>query len=130
MTTKRIGSSDIAAIAGLNKYKTPLECWAEWTGRVERDGENDAMIMGKMAEPALAELYKRKTGKQIELQAIKFPSPVFDGFVSVPDAFRFTPENKIDGIVELKTASFRGLSAWENDELPDPYALQVHWQMG
>lgn len=131
MEIKRIGSSDIAAICGLNRYKTPLECWAEWTGRIERPTETtDAMLMGKLAEPALAQLYTRKTKKFLELQSIKFPFPNSDSFVSVPDGFRFASNETIDGIVELKTASFRGLEAWENGELPDHYALQVHWQMG
>lgn len=130
MTTRRIGSSDIAAIAGLNKFKTPLECWAEFTGRTERATQNQAMMMGKMAEPILAELYREKSGKQIELQAIKFPFPDNDAFVSVPDGFKFNSDNKIDGLVELKTVNFRGLYDWENGDLPTHYALQVHWQMG
>jgi putative phage-type endonuclease len=131
MTAKRrIGSSDIAAIAGLNKFKTPLEVWAEFTGRIERPAQNQAMMMGKMAEPILAELYKEKSGKEIVLQSVKYPFPEHDGFVAVPDGLRFNAENKIDGLVELKTVNFRGLGDWEDGNAPDHYALQVHWQMG
>lgn len=127
---RRIGSSDIAAIAGLNKFKTPLECWAEFTGRIERQPQNQAMLMGKMAEPILCELYRAKSDRQIELQSVKYPFVHNDAFVAVPDAFRYNADNKIDGLVELKTVNFRGLYDWENGDLPDHYALQVHWQMG
>lgn len=33
---KGIGGSDVAAIAGLNKYKSPVGVWLEKTGRSQR----------------------------------------------------------------------------------------------
>lgn len=57
-----IGGSDIAAIMGLNPYKTPYQLWLERTGRVERPVINEAMRHGIENEESARRNYCSKTG--------------------------------------------------------------------
>ena len=43
--TKYLGGSDIGAILGLSKYRTPVDVWLEKTGRVK----NKVVILPTMA---------------------------------------------------------------------------------
>ena len=46
---KHITGTDVAAILGLSRFKTPLRVWLEKKGEIEPD-ENEAMRWGKRLE--------------------------------------------------------------------------------
>ncbi len=52
-----LGGSDIGAILGMSKYRTPVDVWAEKTGRAAPAESNLAMRFGTYAEQFVAEEY-------------------------------------------------------------------------
>lgn len=52
-----LGASDVAAIFGVSRWSTAWDVWAEKTGRVQPEPENDAMRRGRILEDGIAELW-------------------------------------------------------------------------
>ncbi|WP_291163394.1 YqaJ viral recombinase family protein [Gemmatimonas sp. UBA7669] len=61
-----LGASEVAAVLGLDRYKSPLDVWAEKTGRVvpESSGDSGPALMGQLLEPIVATLAQREYQKQ------------------------------------------------------------------
>lgn len=114
-----IGGSDIAAIAGLSKWSTPLKVYLEKIGELDFPEENKFMRWGKKMEPLLIEEYTEKTGKKVESHPIKYDS-------SYPFLFAHIDGLIEDGgILECKTASFsKEWGAEGSDDIPKAYLLQ------
>lgn len=129
----KIGSSDIAAICGLNPWCTPLQVFLEMTGKVAPVEENEAMWLGKKLEPVVAEMF----GKRHPNFILEEPRQMWvNGWAcATPD--RLVAEAQEDGtrpinfdrILECKTSSFRMAQIWSAG-LPDSVACQVQWQLG
>ena len=60
--TKYIGGSDIGAILGLSKFKTPLEVWMEKTGKESKRLDSLPLRFGSFAEEFVAQEYARSSG--------------------------------------------------------------------
>jgi len=58
-----LGSSDAAAIIGMNPYRTALDVFDDKTGRAFPEIENAAMTAGKEAEPVIRSAWELFTGK-------------------------------------------------------------------
>jgi putative phage-type endonuclease len=123
-----IGSSRIAAIAGLSRFETPLAVWCKMTGKVPADEENEYMWLGSKMEPVVGEMFARKTGKVVlpAVQIVQHDS--IDWAIASPDFFVTEGESKI-GILETKTSTINNLHAWE-DRIPDLAHCQLQWQLG
>jgi len=125
-----IGSSDAAALVGLDPWKSPLDVWLDKTGQAENVA-NIPMRMGNALEPLVAELYSEKfSGIELSLSDTCFHSDS-DWMLATPD--RLVLENGTPvKIVECKTAAGWRLDGWGDegtDEIPDAYLCQVQWQM-
>lgn len=125
-----IGGSDIAAICGLNPWTSPLEIWLKKTGQTvpPRIDEvlSEAAENGHDLEPFVASRFTKKTGLPI------FENPGTLRMPSIPWALvnldRYTEENGLAGVVELKTRSSYALQDWL-DEPPTDVQVQVQWQL-
>ena len=62
---KSIGGSDAAAIIRLNPYATPYMVWADKTGRLPEQEDNEAMRQGRDLEDYVASRWMEKTGKKV-----------------------------------------------------------------
>ena len=62
-----IGGSDAGIIAGLAKWKTPVQLWQEKTGRVEPPNldDNELIEFGNEFESVIGRVWSRRTGKKI-----------------------------------------------------------------
>lgn len=134
----RIGGSDIAAIAGLNKFRTPLQVWLEKTGREKPVAENDYMWLGKRLEPIVAELFCRKTNKVLKPIGQVWGHPVHDFAIATPDyqLCEYMPQSdppyvqtETAPLVEIKTSSWRAKEFWGEDKAPDYAVIQLQWQL-
>jgi len=63
--TKYIGGSDIGAILGLSKFRTPLEVWMEKTGKEVRQIDSLPLRFGSFAEEFVASEYASATGFEL-----------------------------------------------------------------
>lgn len=60
-----IGGSDVAAIAGLSKYKSPVDVYLEKLGEAPPQEQSEAAYFGNILEPIVAEEYVRRTGRKV-----------------------------------------------------------------
>jgi putative phage-type endonuclease len=61
-----IGGSDLAAILGLSKWRSPYQVWLEKTGRHRSDESTLPMRWGTYAEEFVAREYAERTGRGVQ----------------------------------------------------------------
>ena len=120
-----IGGSDVAAILGLSKWRTPLSVYLEKRGESAPQDDNESMLWGRVLEPVIRQQYADRTGR-----AVRVPSEL------IRSAARPWMIANLDGmtdcgrVVEIKTA--RTSMGWGDpgtDEIPNDYLLQVQHYM-
>jgi putative phage-type endonuclease len=131
--TKYIGGSDIGAILGLSRFRSPLEVWMEKTGKEIRKLDSLPLRFGSFAEEFVASEYARATGfRLIHDESIHihpehaFMSAHMDRFVLEGSASSPTR------ILECKTANPFSAGDWGeigSDEVPMSYLCQCIWYM-
>jgi putative phage-type endonuclease len=131
--SKYIGGSDIGAILGLSRFKTPLEVWMEKTGKETKKLDSLPLRFGSFAEDFVAREYSRATGFElIHDESIylhpehSYMSAHIDRFVL--DGGASTPSR----ILECKTANPFSSGDWGeigSDEVPMSYLCQCIWYM-
>lgn len=120
-----IGGSDVGAICGLSKWKTPFAVYMDKIGKGQEVVENEAMEMGIELEDTVARLFTKRTGKQVVeypymLQSVQHPFM----FANV-DRLVLDENGAVVAGLECKTAlSIGGGSGWEDNGVPDSYMLQ------
>ena len=133
--SKTIGSSEIAAIMGLNKYMTPIDVWKRKTGRAEEFEGNAATERGLLLEPVVAQWFMKE--KEIEVKLAQMFCKLANYPCSAtPDYFYWidtepgesksdnTPYTEARGILEIKTTRFRVCA----DDIPQSWFLQAQYQ--
>jgi len=136
LQARKIGGSDVATILGLNPYKTPLELWAEKTGRIEPENldDNEAVEAGNVMEDAIATLtakrMSRRLGREIKLRRcnLTLSNPKYPWLTAHIDRDVVGEERG----VEIKNVGWRMARDWGEqgtDEIPDHYLPQPHTYM-
>lgn len=121
---KSIGGSDAAAIVGLNHYVTPYALWADKTGRLPDQPDNEAMRQGRDLEQYVADRFTETTGKRVRRHTAMFYNPDYP----------FAHANIDRAVIgeraglECKTTSVMNLKKFRNGEYPENYYVQcVHY---
>ncbi len=133
---KTIGSSDIVTVCGLNPYKSRLELWAEKTGRMGSDSENEYMRLGTYMEPFIGEMFGRKNEVDVLPANALYRHKKLDWAVASPDFFQVARRGDdgsvtgIDSVVECKNVNIRAAHQWEDGNVPNYAHMQVIWQLG
>jgi len=140
-----IGGSDVAAILGLSKYKSPYQLWLDKTNRAELDdSESEPAYWGNMLEDVVAKEYAKRNGVKVQRvnQTLEHPeftwaranidraiiNPEISGNVRIKDGKLTT-----DRILECKTANQYLAKLWgdeQSESVPDYYLTQCQWYMG
>jgi putative phage-type endonuclease len=131
---KYIGGSDIGAILGLSRFKTPLQVWMQKTGKEIGSKDSLPMRFGSFAESFIADEYAKATGAvllhdesaQIHPQH-SFMAAHIDRYV-LGDGENALPTK----VLECKTANVFAKSEWGqvgSDEVPMSYLAQVTWYL-
>ena len=123
-----IGGSDIAAVLGLSRWKTPLQLWAEKVGEIEpKDLSNvEAVEWGTKLEELVAKKFEEVTGLGVRRAPKTYKHGFYDFFRSQVDRL----VTGTDELLECKTCSAWLAKEWEGEEIPMEYILQVMWQLG
>lgn len=121
-----IGSSDIAKVCGLSPYGGPLDVYLDKLGLYHQP-ENQAMRMGTLLEPIIAQLYTERVGAPLILPAVPTSRHLhYPWAIASPDRIDVDRSR----IVELKTSgSTEGWGQEGTDEVPPGYLVQVQWQL-
>ena len=121
-----IGGSDVAAIAGLSPWRTPLDVYLSKVEDVEQT-ETDAMRWGSILEAPIADEYARLTGNRIRRVNRVLAHPEHPFILASLDR-QIVGHPAGPGALEIKTAG-RCSDEWGEpltDAVPAHYALQVH----
>lgn len=122
---KGIGGSDAGAICGISPYRTPLQVWQDKRGLSGVVPDNDAMLWGRILEPAVRQRYSDVTGRTVRVPEGILHHPKFDFMLANIDGF--TDEKRG---VEVKTAaSPKDWGEPGTDEIPLLYIFQVQHYM-
>lgn len=115
-----LGASEAAAALGVSPFETPLGLWARKVGVLPEVLETEAMEIGTLMEPMLAELYTRRTGRTIGLRQ-QFLRGEFRG---VP---LFATLDAVDE--RFYPVEFKCLSAWKAGQVGEEGTddLPAHW---
>ncbi len=134
-----LGGSDVGAILGMSKYRTPVDVWAEKTGRTAPIESSLAMRFGSFAEQFVADEYEAQTGNAVERYTamLRHQSAPLIGHVDrlvIPEGQKKAShkgEIRTDRLLEAKTANaFAAFNADEwgpagTDAVPMAYLVQV-----
>jgi putative phage-type endonuclease len=123
---KYIGGSDIAAIVGLNKYRTPLDVYLDKTSEDIQEDTNSAMRWGTRLEDVIAKAYAEDSG-QIVWEEKKVCRHKEYPFLAA-NIDRWVGDREY--VLECKTAGFMKAKEWGEeytDQIPESYLCQVAW---
>lgn len=121
---KTIGGSDAAGIVGLSRYATPYTVWADKTGRLPEQEDNETMRQGRELEEYVAKRWEEATGKRVRRSNALLYNP------SYPFAHADIDRTVLgeDAGLECKTTSALNLRQFRNVEFPEQYYVQcVHY---
>lgn len=105
-----LGATDLAAVAGFHKYKSPLEVFLEKTGRKASEDPGAYAMVGIALEPVVAQLYELGTNRTlVKGEMVRHPDYPF--IACNPDY------NEVDRprTKELKTYGFSTAKEWGED---------------
>lgn len=124
-----IGASEAPAVLGLSPFESATELALRKLGRLPEAEETEAMELGSLLEPVVAELYQRRTGRRIVQQQV-FQRDTLDTFL-------FATADGIDDAGDL--VEFKTTGAWTGtakelgedgtDELPAHWLIQAQQQI-
>ena len=132
--TKYIGGSDIGAILGLSKFRTPLEVWMEKTGKEVRQLDSLPLRFGSFAEEFVANEYARATSFELLHDESIYIHPTHPMMSAHVDRFILGDglSNPATRLLECKTANPFARGEWGEpgtDQVPMSYLCQCIWYM-
>ncbi|MHB1098131.1 MAG: YqaJ viral recombinase family nuclease [Burkholderiales bacterium] len=119
-----IGGSDAPAIVGLSPYKSAFQLFLEKRGEApEEEEETLAMELGNILEEPVAQLYAKKTGRQIRRHPTRV-SPDHPHMLVNVDRI-IVNDVRGPGYLEIKTTNdWSGRGIQGIDDLPDHFYIQ------
>lgn len=120
-----IGGSDASAVAGLNRWRSPVQVWLEKTGQIEDTGDSEAMYWGRVLEDVVAREFSKRTGKKVRRRNAILRHPEHQFMIANVDRM-VVGEN---AGLECKTTSEWRRVEWADEEIPDEYIIQCQHYM-
>lgn len=129
-----VGGSDMGAILGLDRYRTPYDLWLEKTGRTTHEDLSGkwAVVKGKALEGVLRRRFTMEHPGLLvvdgtDVSAVSRTHPCMHASL---DGWLYDPESDSFGVLEIKTANAsRGRTDWHDEDgnlkAPDYYIAQV-----
>lgn len=126
---KGIGSSDIAAVCGIDPYRDAIDVYYDKTRPVDPDDEASIhLIRGVLLEPIAAQLYTASTGRKVrKMKARQHPEYAFAR--ANADYQILAGNGHGTGALEAKAPSMPVFNRVLEAGLPDPYIAQLQWQL-
>lgn len=121
---KGMGGSDVAACLGLSPWHTPIELWQEKRGEAAPQEETEAMHFGSKLEQIVADEFAERTGMPVR----PYPFTLCDGdgdWMRANLDRIIGTEDKIEAILECKTANAYSAALWGDSQLEELQAGKV-----
>lgn len=117
---KSLGGSDMGAVLGLNKYRSPYTVWAEKTGRIGEEPENEAMRIGRDLELYVASRFEEVSHKGVRRMNYLLRREDCPHLHANIDRQILGESSGL----ECKTASALNLKRYEGGDFPESYYAQ------
>lgn len=119
-----IGGSDAAGIVGLSKWASPYSVWAEKTGRLPEQPDNEAMRQGRDLEDYVAHRWSEATGRACRRENKILYNPKYPWAHANVDRLVVGAKEGL----ECKTTAALDLRKIRDVEFPEQYYVQcVHY---
>ncbi len=115
-----IGGSDVGALLGLNRYRSPYTVWAEKIGLLPEQPDNEAMRQGRDLEDYVAKRFMERSEKQVVRYNYLLRNAECPHLHANIDR-RILGERS--GL-ECKTASALNMKAYKGGQFPESYYAQ------
>lgn len=128
---KSLGGSDIGAILGLSKFRSPTDVWLEKTGRDGSVRDTLPLRFGQFAETFIADEYAQATQTQVVVPTDTYCHHDYPFMTGHIDRLVITPQGT-SHILECKTANPFAQSEWGevgSDAVPMSYLVQCLWYL-
>ncbi|PHE19215.1 hypothetical protein COF59_08275 [Bacillus pseudomycoides] len=121
-----IGGSDAAAIAGLNKWSSPIGVYYDKTNEIPKEQlPNEAAYFGNVLEEIVAVEFSRRTELKVRKCNAILQHPEYPWMLANVDRLIVGEELGL----ECKTASEYLKKEWDGDEIPASYLIQCQHYM-
>lgn len=120
-----LGGSDIAAICGLSRYKSPMEVFLDKLGEIPPIEDNPKMKAGRILEPIVANWFAEETGMKVMKQNAIFQHKQHPHMLANID--RWLPGQNAG--LECKNTAEYCRGDWEGSQAPTEYVLQCNHYM-
>lgn len=122
---KGIGGSDVAALLGMSRYKSPLSVYLDKIGELPPLEDNPKMEAGRKLEPIIADWFAEQTGYKVWRQNSVFQHKEHDFMLANID--RWLPGQNAG--LECKNTSEYARDDWSGTQAPTEYVLQCNHYM-
>ena len=121
-----VGGSDVAAIMGLNPWRTAYEVWLEKTGQAVPEDISDkpAVHWGKILEPVIGSEYKRLHPDRKVQRVNAIVRSISRPWAQASLDYEVYDPELGWGVLEIKTAGSRSEGSWDNG-IPVYYQTQA-----
>lgn len=121
-----IGGSDVAAVLGVSKWKTPYQLWLDKTADTVTEKESELLHFGQVLEQVIADEYARRNNVKVLRRNQMYHHAEHPELIANID--RYIVGGRI---LECKTCNAFASSKFGEggDEVPDEYLLQVQHYM-
>ncbi|AOZ92282.1 YqaJ viral recombinase family protein [Paenibacillus crassostreae] len=124
-----IGGSDLAAICGISKWRSPMHLYLEKLGEAPLEKMGEAAEWGTRLEPLIADKFASEHPEwAITEKKVIYCHPEHRWALGNIDRMIICPKRG-RGILEIKTASEYLLKEWNDGNIPDYYYVQLQWYM-
>ncbi|MDD7290360.1 MAG: YqaJ viral recombinase family protein [Veillonella caviae] len=120
-----LGGSDMAAVLGVSKWKSPIDIWLDKTSDKVENVESEPMYWGNILESVVADEFAKRTGMKVRQNNFTLQSEEYPYLLANIDREIVG----VDAGLECKTANAFKREEWEGDNVPDAYYIQCQHYM-
>jgi putative phage-type endonuclease len=122
-----IGGSDAPVILGLSTWRTPLQLWAQKTGRAQETDDNPTLRRGRKLEAVVVSEYEEETGRETIAVPEMLRHPDLPWMIVHLDRKVKAADRHGLGALEAKSANIYRIREWDDEA---PLAAQVQLMHG
>lgn len=123
-----ITGTDLGGLTGISKYSTPMKVYLDKVGELDPIEDNEAMYWGRVMEDVIAKEFQTRNNMKINRVNAMLRHKEYEWALGNIDRL-ITNEKGEKGILEIKTVSEYIKDAWEGEEVPPQYMVQLQWYM-